>query len=60
MYRYISRKFNEWKARERERRMEGVWKYYQQKVLAMEKKLKEDYIQELKEVWSSWLFPIND
>ena len=49
-YRFLSRKFNEWKARERERRMAGPLKHYQHKVLAMEKKLKEDYIQELREV----------
>ena len=50
LYRFLKRKFNEWKARERERRMNPVYRHYQNKLLKMEEQLKKEYIDELREV----------
>ena len=50
LYRYLKRKFLEWKERERERRMDPVFKHYQHKLLKMDEQLKKEYIDELREV----------
>ena len=50
LYRFLKRKFNEWKLRERERRMDPVYKHYQHKLLKMEEQLTKEYIDELREV----------
>ena len=50
LYRYLKRKFLEWKERERERRMDPVFKHYQHKLLKLDEQLKKEYIDELREV----------
>ena len=58
LYRFLKRKFNEWKARERERRMDPVYKHYQHKLLKMDELLKKEYIDELRQVSMFVIFPI--